>query len=76
MNEPLRRDGYTFFQRTMSSGPQAAGQPEYSGLEVVSNPADKWPEYSLYVVTLGLLIHFLMKLFTFLLGSTRKPKQA
>jgi len=76
MNEPMRKGGFTFFQRTMSGGPQADGAPEYSGLEVVSNPADKWPEYSLYMVTLGLFIHFVTKLWIFLLGSSRKPSKA
>ncbi|MBK1825906.1 cytochrome c biogenesis protein ResB [Haloferula rosea] len=76
MNEPMRRGGFTFFQRTMSGGPQAAGAPEYSGLEVVSNPADKWPEYSLYMVAVGLFIHFVTKLWIFLLGSSRKPSKA
>ncbi|MGB1130636.1 MAG: cytochrome c biogenesis protein ResB [Haloferula sp.] len=75
MNEPMREGGFTFFQRTMSGGPQAQGMTEYSGLEVVSNPADKWPEYSLYVVTLGLFIHFVMKLWIYLLGSSRKTSK-
>lgn len=76
MNEPMREGGFTFFQRTMSGGPQSQAMAEYSGLEVVSNPADKWPEYSLYVVTLGLFIHFVMKLWIFLNGSGRKPSKA
>jgi hypothetical protein len=76
MNEPMREGGFTFFQRTMSGGPQAQGAMDYSGLEVVSNPADKWPEYSLYVVTLGLFIHFVTKLWIYLAGSSRKPSKA
>jgi len=62
MNEPMRYKGYTFFQA--SYGPQGAmpGQKMYSVFEVVRNPADKWPEYSLYVVSFGLLTHFLIKL--------------
>ncbi len=74
MNEPMRRGGFTFFQRTMSSGPQPSGGPEFSGFEVVSNPADKWPEWSLYVVTAGLGIHFLMMLFTSGRRMNRKPQ--
>ncbi len=62
MNEPMRYKGYTFFQA--SYGPDGAmpGQPMYSVFEVVRNPADKWPEWSLYVVSFGLLTHFLIKL--------------
>ncbi|MBB5352214.1 hypothetical protein HNR46_002457 [Haloferula luteola] len=78
MNEPMRFGGFTFFQRTMSSGPQTQGGPEFSGFEVVSNPADKWPEWSLYMVTLGLFIHFVTKLVTSIKGASRRrqPKQA
>ena len=62
MNEPMRYAGLTFFQA--SWGPQGAppGTPLFSVFEVVRNPADKWPEYSLYVVTIGLLVHFILKL--------------
>ena len=75
MNEPMRAGGFTFFQRTMGGGPQMQQGPQFSGFEVVSNPADKWPEYSLYVVTLGLLIHFVMKFSSYLGASNRsQPK--
>lgn len=74
MNEPMRSGGFTFFQRTMSSGPQEAGRPEFSGFEVVSNPADKWPEWSLYMVTFGLGLHFITKLILFIKGGGSRPK--
>lgn len=74
MNEPMREEGFIFFQRNMSSGAANQEGPEFSAFEVVSNPADRWPEYSLYVVTLGLLIHFVMK-FSKHVGGSRKPKQ-
>ena len=73
MNEPLRYEGLTFFQA--SYGPPNAGPDDklYSVFEVVKNPADKWPEYSLYVVTVGLFIHFMIKLFLFITrGSSKK----
>jgi hypothetical protein len=74
MNEPMRYEGLTFFQA--SYGPPGAGPNDkmYSVFEVVKNPADKWPEYSLYIVTLGLLIHFVMKLVSFLGSSSRKKR--
>ncbi len=74
MNEPMRRGGFTFFQRTMSSGPQSGNGPEFSGFEVVSNPADKWPEWSLWVVTAGLGIHFISMLIRSVSRVTRTPK--
>ena len=72
MNEPMRRDGYTFFQA--SWGPQNAppGTPLYSVFEVVRNPADKWPEYALYVTTFGLLVHFVIKLALFISSQFKR----
>ncbi len=74
MNEPMRYEGYTFFQA--SYGPPGAGPGDkmYSVFEVVKNPADKWPEYSLYVVTFGMLVTFLTKLGGHLAASSRKRK--
>lgn len=62
MNEPLRHKGYTLFQSGW--GPQNApeGAKLFSTFSVVRNPADQWPLYSCYIVTLGLCIHFLQRL--------------
>lgn len=72
MNQPMRRDGYTFFQA--SWGPQNAppGAPLFSVFEVVRNPADKWPEYALYIMTVGLLLHFILKLILFITSQTKR----
>ena len=74
MNEPMRYKGYTFFQA--SYGPPGAkpGEPMYSVFEVVKNPADKWPEYSLYAVAFGMLVTFLTKLVGHLGAASRKRK--
>lgn len=74
MNEPMRYEGLTFFQA--SYGPQGAGpgQKMYSVFEIVKNPADKWPEYSLYVVTFGMLVTFLIKFGSFLAANSRKKR--
>jgi hypothetical protein len=74
MNEPMRYEGFTFFQA--SYGPPGAkpGQEMYSVFEVVKNPADKWPEYSLYVVSFGMLVTFLTKLGSHLMTVSRKRK--
>ena len=76
MNEPMRYSGLTFFQA--SYGPPGAGpnQKLYSVFEIVRNPADKWPEYSLYVVTLGMLITFLTKLGEALGRITRRTRKS
>jgi len=62
MNEPLRDRGYTLFQSGW--GPQDAGPNErlFSTFSVVRNPADQWPLYACYIVTAGLVMHFLQKL--------------
>jgi ResB-like family len=76
MNEPMRYEGLTFYQRMMG-GEQVQGGAKskpYSQLEVVSNPADQWPKYALYVVTLGLLVHFVLKFSLFIHRLTRKKQ--
>jgi len=75
MNEPMRYEGLTFFQA--SYGPPGAGPGDrmYSVFEVVKNPADKWPEYSLYVVSFGMLVTFLTKLGGHLGAASRKRKK-
>ena len=70
MNNPMRHGGFTLFQANWSD---TGGKP-FSGFAIVTNPSDKWPEYSLYVATVGLLIHFLLMLFRFAGGSSRSRK--
>jgi cytochrome c biogenesis protein ResB len=75
MNEPMRYKGLTFFQANY--GPQGAkpGQKMYSVFEVVENPTDHWPEYSLYVVTIGMLITFLTHLGCYIAQSNLRTKK-
>lgn len=72
MNEPLRDDGFTFYQA--SWGPQDAGpnEPLFSVFEVTRNPAEQWPLYACIVVTIGLLIHFVQKLLGYLRSEARR----
>jgi hypothetical protein len=72
MNEPLRHKGYTLFQSGW--GPQNAGPGEklFSTFAVVKNPADQWPLYSCIVIAVGLTIHFLQKLFSYLRAENRR----
>lgn len=75
MNEPMRYEGLTFFQA--SYGPEGVrpGDKMYSVFEVVRNPADKWPEYSLYVVAFGMLVTFLTKLIGHIIAVSNKGKK-
>lgn len=74
MNEPMRYEGLTFFQA--SYGPPGAGPGEkmYSVFEVVRNPADQWPKYSLIIVAVGMFITFMIKLVSFLTAGSRKQR--
>ena len=72
MNDPMRYEGLTFFQASYGPPGAGPGQKMYSVFEVVDNPADKWPEYSLYIVTFGMLVTFLTKLAIYLIGQARK----
>jgi hypothetical protein len=74
MNEPMRYEGLTFFQASYGPPGAAPGQKMYSVFEVVRNPADRWPEYGLYVVAFGMLVTFLTKLGSHLAGSPRKNR--
>ncbi len=73
MNEPMRYEGLTFFQASYGSQSSNSGQM-FSVFEVVRNPADKWPEYSLYVVTFGMLVTFLTKFGGYLAAGSRRKK--
>lgn len=72
MNEPLRDEGYTFFQA--SWGPENAkpGEPLFSTFAVVKNPADQWPKYACYVIGIGMLIHFAQKLAGYIRQQNRR----
>lgn len=75
MNNPLRKDGYVAYQTSWGpqiSGRPAGGPPWFSVFEVAQNPSDKWPEYACWVIAVGLLVHFGMKLTRFLDSSTRR----
>lgn len=75
MNMPMRYEGLTFYQRMMGrENAQIENSRPYSQLEVVRNPADKWPEYALYIVTFGLLVHFVMKFALYVQKLTRTTK--
>ena len=74
MNAPLRKDGYVFFQTNWGPQPgsRMTGPPWWSVFEVAKNPSDKWPELASYVVLIGLLLHFIPKLFRHLNSSNRR----
>lgn len=68
MNEPLREGNLVLFQ---SSFNQFNGR-EYSVFSVVRNVSDKWPEYSLWVTTVGMLWVFGTKLILFVRRQSKR----
>jgi len=58
MNQPLRYDGKAFYQASYGKG------DTLSVLQVVSNPGWLLPYISCVLITLGLLVHFGITLFT------------
>lgn len=75
MNEPLRAGGLVLFQS--SWGPQMGGGgsgPFYSVFSVVRNPSDKWPEYAMWVIALGLLLAFGINLVKFMIKQEQARK--
>jgi len=76
MNQPLRHDGWVFFQARYSEEPRVpGGQPEFHTiLEVVNNPSDQWPKYTLYLSTVALIGHFLVMLVKFSIRSYSPSK--
>ncbi|MFO1078066.1 MAG: cytochrome c biogenesis protein ResB [Planctomycetota bacterium] len=75
MNEPLRKDGYVFYQTSFGPDPARAGG-FYSTFEVANNPSDQWPKWACYVIAVGLLIHFTNKLVRFVAAENRRRKAA
>ena len=71
MNEPLRSDNLVLFQSSYG----AFQGRDYSVFSVVRNVSDKWPEYSLWVITVGMLITFGWRLWIFIGRQTKLRKQ-
>lgn len=74
MNEPLRKDGLVFYQTSFGEDPKNP-MGFYSMFEVANNPSDQWPKWACYVIALGLLGHFLRKLWLYLRDEDRRRQQ-
>ena len=72
MNNPMRYEGFTFFQASWGPQNDPAATEFYSVFEVVKNPADHWPLVSLIITGIGLLVHFVMKLVLFIIKQMQK----
>jgi len=72
MNEPLRHDGVTLYQSGGGPRNAAPGARLFSEFAVVANPSDQVPKYACYVIAVGLLWHFLLRLFLYLKAESRR----
>lgn len=75
MNQPLRHEGYTFFQASFQEADPQRGTPMMSTFAVVNDPADQIPLYSCIVISFGMLVHFTLKLFKYLKKETRRARR-
>ena len=66
MNEPLRYGGETWFQMNWIRPGPAGGDDRGTVLQVVSNPGWTVPYIAVTVGGLGLLIHFVLRLWSYL----------
>tara|TARA_B110000879_G_C11171010_1_gene513583 strand:- start:1366 stop:2601 length:1236 start_codon:yes stop_codon:yes gene_type:complete len=71
MNHPMRYKGFTLYQASWN---EPVNGLEYSGFEIVTNPADQWPKVCLWISAIGLCFHFALKLSKYLGRETRKEK--
>ena len=74
MNAPLRKDGYVMYQA--SWGPERGGPPYFSQFEVARNPSDRWSILSCAVIGIGMTIHFLRKLLSYIRSENLKAAHA
>lgn len=65
MNEPLRDRGFVLYQASWGPSNARPGDPLFSTLSVVRNPADQYPLYACIIIAIGLLLHFTRKLLRF-----------
>lgn len=70
MNEPLREGGLVFFQS--SWGRDQMGGGLYSVFSVVRNPSDIWPEIAMWVILLGMLLAFGVRLGRYVVWLSRQ----
>lgn len=72
MNEPLRDKGLVLYQASWGPSNARPGEPLFSTLSVVQNPADQYPLYACIVIAAGLLIHFTRMLLGYMRREARR----
>jgi len=72
MNEPLRDQGLVLYQASWGPSNARPGDPLFSTLSVVQNPADQLPFYACVVIAIGLVMHFSRKLLKYMRAEARR----
>ena len=72
MNKPLRHEGYTLYQASWGPSDAGPGDPLFSSLAVVRDPAEDLPMIATIVVSFGMLLHFSIKLRKYLRREQKK----
>ena len=72
MNHPLRHNGYTFFQESWGPSNARPGEPLFSQFAVVRNPGDQGPLYACIIVSIGMLVHFTLKLLGYMKTEAKR----
>jgi len=72
MNEPLRSQGLVLYQASWGPSNARPGDPLFSTLSVVQNPADQYPLYACIVIAIGLLLHFSRKVLAYVRTEARQ----
>ena len=73
MNEPLRQAGLVLYQASWGPSNARPGDPLFSTLAVVRNPADRYPLYACIVIATGLVLHFTRRLVRHMRSQAPRP---
>jgi len=66
MNEPMREQGFIFYQSGYQPASRVTGGREISTFSVSRNPSDRIPWVAVTIIALGLVFHFGLKLFLYI----------
>ncbi len=76
MNEPMRHQGVTLYQTGWGPQDQPRAKRFWSTFSVVENPSDRIPMWACIVIAIGLLWHFLRRLYLHLKAESRRRTAA
>ena len=76
MNNPMREDGYIFYQSGFEPASRRTGGVSISTFSVSRNPTDQVPLWACVVIAIGLLWQFLVKLYGYILAEAGRRERA